>query len=129
MSILRQLIFGVLFVIAVAFSGIMYRFKKNLKNGMLQNFKNLQKDDYILFYIKELRPYYQTSKYSVSLGFSKFIEKIDQALENQNLFKDQFFILDSMSLLSDHPVQSPDKFTKLTDLKKDMEKLLNDHVK
>ena len=129
MSILRQLIFGVLFGIAVAFSGIMYRFKKNLKNGMLQNFKNLQKDDYILFYIKELRPYYQTSKYSVSLGFSKFIEKIDQALENQNLFKDQFFILDSMSLLSDHPVQSPDKFTKLTDLKKDMEKLLNDHVK
>jgi|688.fasta_scaffold1840018_1 hypothetical protein len=129
MSLLRHLIFGVLFGMTVAFAGIMFRFKKNLKNGMLQNFKNLQKDDYILFYIKELRPYYQTSKFSVSLGFSKFIEKIDQALENPNFFKDQFFILDSMSLLSDHPVQSSDKFTKLTHLKKDMEKLLNDHVK
>jgi hypothetical protein len=129
MSVLKHLIFGVLFGMTIAFAGIMFRLKKNLKNGMLQNFKNLQKDDYILFYMKELRPYYQTSKFSVSLGFSKFTEKIDQALENPKFFKDEFFILDCLSLLSDHPVQSSDKYTKLTLLLQDMEKLLNDHKK
>jgi hypothetical protein len=125
-SIIRNLLFGLIFGVTVAIAGIMIRLKKTSKNGLFVNFQHLQKDDYILFYLKQLRPYYQTSKFSVSLGFSKFIQKVDQALDNNLLFQDQFFIIDCMSLLSDHPKESSQT---LNNLKDDMQKLLSDHMK
>jgi hypothetical protein len=119
---------GVLFGITLAVLGIIFHYKQLVTNGVFVECKYLKRDQYILYYVKQLRPYYQTSKLSVSAGFHRFIKKIDQALYNSQMFVDDFFVEDSMALLSDDrkkPTQSGDVFVRL---KADMRQLLIDHV-
>lgn len=119
---------GVVFGVGLALFGVVFRFKKMIKLGVFVPIEHLPKDRVLLHHVKLLRPFYQTSKVSVSLGFTKFVHKIDEVLGNPRLLRtpaNRFFVMECMALLSDtRGNPSP----ALEDLKQIMNQLLTDLV-
>ena len=126
--IMKYVVRGVFLGVALALFGILVKCKAFIKNGVFVEYKHLRLDPYVLYYIKQLRPYYQTSKVTVSTGFRKFVGVVDDALGNSRLFLAQHFVIDSMSLLSDDRCTPEQDVATLDILKHSMETLLTDLV-
>ena len=126
--IVRFLLSGAVLGVALSLFGMLVKLRKTVKKGVFVEFNHLQRDPYIVHYTKQLRPYFQTSKVSVSLGFRKFVTMVDEAMGNPSQFKRPHFILDAMSLLSDDRRKPNQSAESLQLLKQDMRTLLTDLV-
>ena len=126
--LVRLLLCGVALGVTLSLFGIMVQLRKRVQNGVFVEYKYLQLDPYILYYTKQLRPYFESSRISVSLGFQKFVAKIDEAMGNPQLFKQDHFVLDAMLFLSDDRVKPTQNPESLQLLKRDMTTLLTDLV-
>lgn len=138
-DLFRYIVTGALIGILFVFVGIMSKVRKRVRSGVFVPYKYLQYDKTLLYYTKKIRPYYQTSKFGVSLGFTQFVTSIDNFIKNkvhnipykQN-FSSSFFVLDVMALLSDdryeHIKKKNKKRDEFNNLKETIQTLITDLV-
>jgi hypothetical protein len=103
-GIINQMLIGSIFGVLLAAVGRYMHIRYNVKRGLFVDFKYIHLDPTLLYYLKEIRPHYQTSKYTVSLHFVHFVKRIDDALmflSTGGEITDLAFATDTIKLLTD----------------------------